>query len=339
MDTQAFTIMEMLQGISIARSIYTTAKLGIADLLRDGPKSSKELAEATQAHELLLYRLLRALASFDIFAEVEEGTFAHTPLSTKLRTDVPDSMHHFVLLFGDTWFWRTWEELDYSVQTGKKAFDHCHGTSVFEYLAEHPEDGKTFDRGLTSLSQLSNKAIATSYDFSSFSTLADIGGGHGSLLMTLLQSYPTLKGILFDRPPVIEGARQHIEQSLKQRCELVAGNFFEAVPTGADAYLIKYCIHNWDDEHAIKILKTCRQAMKPMSKMLIVDGVIAPNTMNGTFNSFNKYFDLLMLVIPSGKERTASQFAELYEASGFKLERIIETGSPVSIIEGIPVEA
>ena len=337
MDKQAFTILEMLQGISIARSIYTAAKLGIADLLRDGPKSIKELAQATKAHELLLYRLLRALASVDIFSEVEEGTFAHTPLSTTLRTDVPNSMYYWSLLFGDTWLWRPWEELDYSVQTGKKAFDHCHGTSIFKYLAEHPEEGKTFDRGMTSLSQLSNGPIATSYDFSSFSTLADIGGGHGSLLVTILQLYPSLKGILFDRPPVIEGARQHIEESLKERCELVAGNFFEAVPTGADAYLIKYCIHDWDDEHAIKILKTCRQAMKPTSKMLIVDAVIFPQTMNNPFNSFNKYFDLLMLVIPSGKERTASQFAELYEASGFKLERIIDTGSPVSIIEGIPV--
>jgi ubiquinone/menaquinone biosynthesis C-methylase UbiE len=246
-------------------------------------------------------------------------------------------MHHWALLFGDTRLWRTWEELDYSVQTGKTAFAHCHGTGIFEYLTTHPEDEKTFDRGMTSLSQLSNRPIATSYDFSSFSTLADIGGGHGSLLMTLLQSYPTMKGILFDRPAVIEDARQHIEQSLKERCELVAGDFFEAVPAGADAYLMKYCIHNWDDEHAIKILKVCRQAMKPTSKMLIADAVIVPNTMNGTFNSFNKHFDLLMLVIPSGKERTESQFAEIYAASGFKLTRIIDTGSPVSIIEGTPV--
>lgn len=334
----AFSILGMMQGMWVARSVYVATKFGVPDLLDEGPKSTQELAEITRTHEPTLYRLLRALASQGVFIEVGQRSFAHTALSRALRSNMPGSIRDEVILFGEKWKWAPWEELGYSVQTGETAFNRYHGVNIFEYLSQHAEDGNVFDLGMTSFSQLVNQPVVDAYDFSSFTTIVDIGGGHGSQLMAILKAYPNLKGILFERLPVIEGAREHIEESLKGRCELVAGDFFGIVPEGADAYIIKQCLHNWDDGHCIEILQACRRAMRSDSKMLIADRVIVPDTAGDPFNKFNKYWDLVMLTVaPGGRERTEAEFMKLYEAAGFKLTRIIPTKSPHCIIEGIPV--
>jgi cyclopropane fatty-acyl-phospholipid synthase-like methyltransferase len=196
-----------------------------------------------------------------------------------------------------------------------------------------PEIAKMFNEGMTSFSALVNEPILEAYDFSGISTLVDIGGGQGSLLTTILQKYPTMNGILFDRSSVIDSAAEGITGEVAQRCKLVAGSFFETIPQGADAYIAKQVFHNWSDDDCITILKGCRQAMKPEGRILIVDRVIVSDN---KATSFHKFWDVLMLITTNGRERTEKEFAQLYQSAGFKLTKITSTGTPVSIIEGIP---
>ncbi len=332
----AIAILELFQGMWIARTIYTATRLGIADLLHDSASDVQELAVATETDEKSLYRLLRALASVEVFAEIEPRQFINTPLSTALRSDVPGSIYHMVLLFGEEWKWQPWVDLDYAIHTGKTAFSHYHGMDLWQYFAQHPEAEKIFNQGMTDFSQLVNEPLVRAYDFSTTSTLVDVGGGLGSLLTTILARYPTLSGVLFERPSVIAEAQAYLADDIKARCELVAGDFFVEVPAGADVYIIKQCIHNWDDEHCISVLENCRRAMKPESKLLIADRVILPGTVG---SSFNTYWDLVQMAISSGRERTAAEFTALFAASGFKLTNIICTDVPLSIVEGVPLSA
>jgi hypothetical protein len=331
----SIAVLEMFQGMWLARSIYIVTKLGIPVLLRDGPCSSIDLAAVTKTHEPSLYRLLRGLASVGIFSEVERGQFAQTQFSRVLCPNVPGSIYHWILVFGDAWQWRPWEDLDYSIQTGETAFSRYHGVNIWGYLNEHPAAEKDFGLGMTDFSQIVNEPITLAYDFSS-STLVDIGGGHGSFLTSILRLYPEMKGTLFERPAVIEEAKKHIAEDLKERCTLIGGNFFEGVPEGIDVYIIKQCLHNWDDEHSIKLLNVCRKAMRPESKILVVDRVIVSDKEHDPFNTLNKFWDIIMLAVAGGRERTEDEFARIYEASGFKLTRIIRTHTPLSIVEGIP---
>lgn len=331
----SLAILEVLQGAWIARSVEVAASLGLADLLKDGPKTTSALAQATGTHEPALFRLLRSLASVGVFTDVEPGSFAQTPLSDALRTDRPDSICQMTRMLGEEWQTRIWENLEYSIRTGQPAFPQVYQTTMPEFILQHPAEGKRINLGLTSFSAMVNAPIAQAYDFSAFETLVDLGGGLGSLLTTILKAYPPLKGMLFERPAVIEAARGYIEPELQERCQLVAGNFFEAVPTGADAYLLKQVIHDWSDEDSIKILRTCRKVIKPDGKVLIADRVIQAD--EGPETRFNKFWDLLMLVIAEGRERTEEEFSRLYEAAGFRLTRVVATGTPISVVEGRPV--
>jgi hypothetical protein len=333
--SSAFALLEVAHGMWIARSLYAAAKFRIADLLKDGPQSVSELAAATGTHEQSLYKLLRALASIEIFVETESGQFANTALSIYLRSDVPDSQLYLVQLTGEEPLWRPWEAFEYSLRTGKSAFEHTYGTTLWQYLKQSkPETARLFNQAMTDFSRPVNRLIATSYDFSSFTTLVDVGGGQGTLLTTILKAYPALKGILFDLPSVIESASASIEEELRDRCELAAGDFWEAVPSGADAYLFKNVLHDWDDEHCVRLLKNCRQVINPQGRILIVEGVILTET-EGT--SFNKFQDLHMLVCFEAGERTEADFARLYEAAGFQVASVTRTGTPISIVEGVPV--
>ena len=331
----SFALFEILMGQWIARCVQVAANLGVADALGDSPKSVEELAQATDTHAPTLYRLLRSLASRGIFTEVRPGYFAQTELSAVLRSNQPGSLNALVRTYGSEWQWRAWGDLEYSIRTGKAAAEHVLGQRLFEYLKTHPQDIKLYQQGLTSVSEIINKTLAHVYDFSSFDTLVDVGGGHGSLLMTILASYPNLRGTLFDQAQVIEHAREHIASGVSERMHLVAGDFFVSVPEGGDAYLLKQVLHDWSDEDCIRILKACRQAMKPSSKLLVIDPIVQPD--EGPETTFAKLTDLLMLVVHAGRERTAAEFARLFASSGFKLNRIISTESPVGIAEGIPV--
>ncbi len=328
-------LLEHLCGMMRTQAIHHAARLRIAELVKDGPKSLAELATATNTHAPSLSRLLRALTSIEIFAEVEFEHFAQTPLSALLQPDVPGSMYHVTLLHGDQWQWHVWEGFAYTLQTGQPTFSQLFGADLFQYFTQHsPESAKVFNNAMTGFSEQVNVPIATAnYDFSSLDTLVDVGGGLGTQLTTLLKVHPPIrKGILFDRPPVIAQARASMADSgLRERCELVEGNFFEGVPRGADAYFMKQIIKDWNDAQCVQILDNCRKAMKPGGRVLVAEVVLRP----GRETSIQKFIDLQLMLLSPGQERTEAQYRKIFEAAGFTLMRIVPTASPYSILEGI----
>jgi len=327
-------VLQMASGYWVSRSIYVAAKLGIADLLKDSPKSCDELATATGTHAPSLYRVLRALASLGVFAETQPNHFTLTPLAACLQSDVPNSFRAFVIMLGEEQY-RAWGELMHSVQTGGSSFEHIYGMNLYEYLAQNPESAKIFDESMTNFSAIENAAIAASYDFSSIQTLVDIAGGQGLLIASILKSNPTLKGVLFDQPHVIERAKRFLEaEGVLERCQLAAGSFFESVPEGGDAYILKNILLDWDDERAIGILKRCHKVMADNGKLLVAQQVIPP----GSQPFIAKFLDLHMLAVtPGGRVRTEAEYRALFEKAGFKLTKIVPTQDEMSLIEGIRV--
>lgn len=324
-------MLQLIAGFWASRAIYIAAKLGIADLLKDRPKNSDELAQSIGMHAPSLYRLLRALASVGVFAEDEHGCFALTPIAATLRTDVPGSLRAFAIAELGEDHYPAWGEALHSVKTGEIAFDHLFGMDVWQYRAQHPEDGKIFDEAMASFSSVVNAVIVASYDFSPFGQIVDVGGGDGSLLASILQANPRMKGVLFDLPHVVAGARRRIEaEGIVERCEVVAGDAFTSVPSGGEAYLLKWIIHDWDEERSVAILKNCHRAMVENGKLLLVEAVIP----RGNTPSFHKFMDLNMLVMTGGRERNEAEYQALLEAAGFRLTRIIPTQSEMSVIEG-----
>lgn len=328
-------LLDMLTGCWISQALSVAATLGLADLLQEGPQSCETLAEATQTHAGALYRVLRALASVGVFAEDEAGRFRLTPLADLLRTDAPGSLCAFAIMLGAPEHWRAWEGVLHSVRTGQPAFDHVFGMPLFEYFSTHPEAARIFDEAMTSRSSQENAAIVAAYDFAAAHTVVDVGGGQGTLLATILQAYPNVRGVLFDLPHVIAPVRTRMESTAQAaRWAFVAGDFFAAVPAGGDCYLLKKVIHDWDDERAQRILTNCRTAMAGTGRLLLIEPLIPP----GNEASFNKRLDLLMLVWNAGgRERTEREHQSLLAAAGFRLSRIIPTRAGISIIEAIPV--
>ena len=329
-------LWRMTNAYQASQAIHVAATLGIADLLKDGPRSADELAEATGTHAPTLYRLLRALASVGVFAESNEhdGRFDLTPLAEYLRSDARGSVRAWAVQIGQPYYWTSWAHLLDSVKTGEPAFPKLHGTSVWEYRADRPEERAIFDTAMTGLSAMVAEAVVQSYDFSRFGVLADVGGGVGSLLAAILAANPSLRGMLFDQSQVVANAGPLLEGAgVADRCEVVGGSFFEAVPEGADAYLLKSVIHDWDDAEAVGILRKCREAMTDMGRLLVVEPVLRA----GNVPDPAKYMDLNMLVMLGGRERTADEFRSLLAEAGFSLSDIIATGSSHNIIDGVPV--
>ncbi|MGB8701987.1 MAG: methyltransferase [Thermosynechococcaceae cyanobacterium] len=326
--------MQMVNGYWISQAIFVAAKLGIADLLEAGPQRYEEIAAATGADARSIYRLLRALASLGIFSEVNEQKFALTPLAQFLRSNAPGSLRAMAIMSGEEHY-RAWGELLYSVKTGNDAFSQVYGLPIFPYLAQNPESAQIFDQAMTSYSSLEIGAVVASYDFSALDTLVDVGGGNGSLLTALLQANLHLKGILFDQETVVAGATPILAAGgVSDRCQVVAGNFFESVPTGGKAYLLKHIIHDWGDTEAIAILQHCRIAMPAEGRLLLVEMVIQPG--NDPF--IGKLLDLNMLTMcPGGCERTEAEYRTLLAQAGFQLTRIVPTSTFASIIEAIPL--
>ncbi|MBY0247518.1 MAG: methyltransferase [Nitrospiraceae bacterium] len=317
----------------VARLIHIAAKLRLADLVKKGPRTVEDLATAAGVQPLALYRILRALASVGVFAETKNRRFKLTPLAATLRTDVPASMHGWALMINENWGWDSWKELLHGVKTGEMPFLKAHGMPIFEYFETHPEDLQVFGESMTSLSRSENPTVPAAYKFSGIRTLVDVGGGHGSLLATILKANPKLKGVLYDQHSVVSRAEkdQHVTaKGIKERCRLESGNFFEAVPTGGDAYIMKSILHDWNDEACVKILANCRDAMNEMGKILVVDNVIAP----GNDPSWGKLLDIQMLII-GGRERTKKEFAAMFAEADLKLTRVVPTKGPLSIVEGV----
>jgi hypothetical protein len=325
-------LSRLMSGFWHTQAIHVAARLGLADLLRDGPRTPADLADATGTDPRALYRLLRALASIAVFAEDEQHRFRLTPLAECLRGDVPGSMRSLAIMRG-VWQYQAWGQLLYSVQTGRSAFEKIHSLPLFDYLPEHPEAGQLFDEAMTGVHGRETAAMLEAYDFSGITTLADVGGGNGSLLSAVLKQHPTMRGLLFDLPAVAGRARANLEGAgLAGRCRVEAGSFFDSVPAGADAYLLRHIIHDWDDEKSVAILQRCRQALGGAGKLLVVEGVVPP----GNEPSVSKFFDLSMMVVPGGMERTEEEYRRLYESAGFRLTRIVPTRTWISVIEGVP---
>ena len=320
----------LLTGYWTTQAVYVAAKLGIADLLANGPRSADDLAKATSVHAPSLYRLLRGLASMGVFSEDSEARFSLTPLAECLRTDAPGSQRALAIMCGEEHY-QAWGELIYSVQTGKTAFEKLYGMPIFDFLSKNLDQAKTFDAAMVGVHGRETSAMTDAYDFSGIGVLADVGGGNGSLLTTVLNKYPVMRGILYDLPGVTERAKANLQTAgLSDRCQVIGGSFFESVPAGADAYLMRHIIHDWDDEKATTILRNIRLSLKDGGRLLVVEGVIE----KGNEPCFGKLLDLTMLTIPGGKERTEEEFQKLFEAGGFHLSRIVPTKAEVSVIEG-----
>jgi len=324
-------LSQLLLGYRYSISIYVAAKLGIADLLRDGPRSCGELGRASGANSSALYRMLRVLASVGVFAEDEQGRFALTPSAGLLQTGIPGSIRPWAILIGDL-LWKPWAELLYSVKTGQPAFNHVYGMGMFEYLARSPEMAEAFNATMARETTLAADAVISAYDFSEIKTIVDVGGGNGVLIAAILKITPSMRGVLFDLPSVIEEAGGVIKaEGVTERCELVAGDFLKSVPSGGDAYLLKYILHNWDDEYAIAILKNCHSAMNEGGRLLVVEELIVP----GNAPSGTKLLDLNMLVLLTGRERTEAEYRALFNSARFRMTRVIPTHSLFSLMEGV----
>jgi O-methyltransferase/methyltransferase family protein len=330
--TPPATLLQMLGSYIVSQAIYVAARLGVADHLTDGPKAIKELAESVGAHSGALYRLMCALASIGIFTEVEPQHFALTPIGAGLQTGTPGSLRALALHVGDV-KWEVWGHMFHSVKTGETAFQHVHGMGYFDYLQRHPHKGRIFDEAMTGLVSQSITAVIAAYDFTSFSKVVDVGGGHGALMTAILKASSQTMGVIFDLPSVVERAKKNIEVTeLSSRCECIGGDFFISVPTGGDAYIMASIIHDWDDERSITILKNCRRIMSGREKLLLMEMVIPP----GDAPFFGKLLDLEMLVSLGGRERTEVEYRDLLAVSGFQLTRIVPTHALLSIIEASP---
>lgn len=326
-------VLEMVQGAWNAQAIYTAAKLGISDALADGPKSAREVAEKIGADADGVARLMRHLTTMGYYKSTRAGTFRLTAMGDVLRTGTPGSMRDMVLWVGAPEHRDHWDELPYSVMTGKTGVSRIRGKGLFEYFDDNPELSETFNGAMTSVSSLVDESVLAAYDFTGLGTIADIGGGHGSFLSDIVSRTPGTRGILFDLPSVVAG-NVFAQRGLADRCEAVSGSFFESIPAGADCYVLRIVIHDWAQEECLTILGNVRRAIKPGGRLLLVELVLPDDPSiphPGTLT------DLEMLVSVGGRERTRAGYAELLAKAGFELTRVVPTASPMSVVEAKPV--
>ena len=324
-------LLEMATGHWLAAAVHVAAELEIADHLKAGPLTVEELATKVSADADSLYRLLRTLSAAGVFSESTSRTFTLNSLARPLLKDAPDSVRGMCLLGGRGFHWDAWGSLRHSVRTGQSAIEHQHGKNLFEYLETHREDNRVFNEAMTGWASQSAKAVASAVDFSRFRLIADIGGGKGNFLGQLLASYPNSKGLLFDQAHVIEGADVILKMhGVLDRCEQVAGCFFEKIPAGADAYILKNIIHDWQDRKAVALLAQVAAGMDAKSRLFIVESVLPEG------NDFHpgKLIDLEMLVMtPGGKERTYKEFSALCDEVGLEIVKVHATAAIESVVE------
>lgn len=328
------SVLEIIFGYGASQAINVAARLGVADHLASGVGSTKELAEATGSDELAMRRLLRALVCLGIVTQSEPDSFALAPAGEPLRSDVPYSLRDMAMLVCGDETWRSWGELEYSVHTGLPAWDKVTGLSSFEYMAKHPEHAAVFNQAMAGYTKAVAPAIVAGGRFERFDTVVDIGGGDGSLLAAVLTAHPKSRGVLFDLPAGVAGADQTLAAAgVADRCDVVGGDFFTSVPDGADAYLLKSVLHDWDDDRSVQVLRACRAAMRPSGSVLVVEPVLPPVVtpeLTGIVLS-----DLNMLVNTGGRERTEDEFRDLFTAAGLQLTSVAGEGVDFRVLEGI----
>lgn len=329
----ATVLRQMLAGYWISQSLYLAARIGVADLLKDGSLTSLEIARATGVDESALRRLMRGLASLGAFVEDVDGRYGLTEIGRWLRTDVPGSLRALAIWNGDLPF-RVWGEALHSLTTSEPALERVLGRGLFSHLREDGEAAAVFHRAMAGLADHTAAAVLAAYDFSGLGTIADVGGGEGVLLAAILTEYPDLCGILYDLPDAADVARRRLDAAgVTGRCEVRAGDFLESVPS-ADAYVLSSVIHDWDDERGLRILRNCRRAMRGEGIVLLVDTILPDRP----GPSFSKLLDLQMLVVTGGRERNEAECARLLAAAGLRLKRTIATECPETIIEAVPTD-
>jgi len=315
-----------------SQCLRVAAELRLAERLAEGSKTVAQLAEETSTHAPSLQRLLRALVAMQVLVEESSGRYGLTALGAELRGD---RLGPAALLSNSDLYWQTWQHLDFSVRTGDRAFDLVHGMRDWDYYATHPDEGAQFDAAMAANTGPVTTAVLAAYDFSGFRLIADIGGGDGTLLKEILTQHPEPRGVLFDRSDVIERARLNLGPRLAGRVELVGGSFFDALPAGADLYVMKTIIHDWDDAHASEILERCREACAEGTRLVLIERVLPEHSDPDALEMY--MMDLNMLVNNGGLERTADGYRVLLSAAGFRLERILATGVGPSVLESTAV--
>lgn len=327
------TMLNLIAGFQVSQLVFIAAELGIADVLAKGAKSTQVIANKVGVHEPSLYRVLRVLASVGVFAEGADKKFRLTPLAQTLRSDRKDSLRDYARMMIGDYSWRPWGELMQGVRTGERVFDSVYKMPLFEYLQRNPDKERVYSASMASLSTMQNTAISRSYPFGHYEKLVDVGGAHGHLLGTILRRHSKLQGVLFDQPSVVAQAAKKefvTTPTLRKRCTIIGGSFFDAVPPDADAYLLKHIIHDWNDTDCVRILRNCRDAMRKGGRVLVADDIIAP----GNKPDFGKFIDIHMMLI-GGRERTREEFLDLFSAARLKLKRVIPTGTLASILETV----
>ena len=326
-------VMQILMGVMNSAAVSAIARLGIPDHLQSGPKTVEDLAHAVGAKPELLFRLMRATAGLGILAQTADGKWQQTSMSDVLRSDATETLRHFACLISDDWHVRALGSLDETVRTGEQATNRIYGMPVFAYFEKDPKSAETFNKAMTSFSTLEAPAIAKVYDFSGIRSLTDIGGGHGLFLATILERYLDMTGTLFELPQVVRDLAGGPLEPFKDRVRVLDGDMFNYVFPSADAYIMKRIVHDWSDEQCGKILSSCRAGVTNGGKLLVVDSVVPADAKYDPV----KVMDLVMMLFSGGKERTEKEFSALFAASGWRLNQIISTASPLSIIEGVPI--
>jgi hypothetical protein len=317
----------------VAKIVSVAAKIGVADHLADGPRDAESLAPKLGLHASSLHRFLRTLASIGVLTETDGHRFGLTPLGEALRSGAPGYARSSLITLGSAAFVAAFEQLEHSLATGETGFEKAMGMPIFDYYAQHPDEAQRFSETMIGFHGLEPPAIAAAYDFSGFGKIVDVGGATGNLLATVLAAHVGPSGVLFDLPHVVTDATGLLaDKAVTERVEVLSGNFFESVPAGADAYLLSHIIHDWSEEQCLTILGNCRKAMSPNGRILIIEMVLPP----GDTPHPGKVLDMVMLTVPGGRERTEPEYAALLAKAGFRLERVVPTASPVSVVEAFP---
>ena len=324
-------IAEILLSQLAPRLVHLAATLKLPDCLVEGPRTAEEIAQITATHAPALYRVMRTLAGLQFFAEDAEHRFALRPLGAALKSGTPS--HAAALTLGGELLTRSLDNVLYSVQTGKTAFERSFGMPLFDWLTANPVEASLVNETMIGFHGTEPPAIASAYDFSAFQIIADVGGSTGNLLTTILSQHPGPRGILFDLPHVVRDAPALIQnRGLGDRIRIEAGTFFESVPAGADAYILSHIIHDWNREQCLIILDRCRRAMNSGGRLLLAEMVLP----DGDAPHPGKMLDMVMLTVTGGEERTASQYGALLDAAGFRMTRVVPTASLATIVEAVP---
>lgn len=321
----------LIRAYQLSQMLSVTAALDLADRIRDQPCRADKLAAECGAHPGMLLRMIRALAAFGIFSVDAAGTVQHTAGSRLLRRDAVPTLHHAARYRGLPSNWAAWTNLEHTIRSGEPAFDYVFGLPNFEYLNRHPDEAELFHHFMQHSPDDRHSAVAGAYDFSAVKTIVDAGGGNGAFLAAVLAQNPDMRGVLFDEESALAGAPEALGQ-LMARCAIQPGNFFARIPEGRDVYVLSQILHDWSDERWAQILANCRTAMRPDSRLLVIERVL----MDGG-DPMNYLSDMEMMVLfPGAKERSVEEYSQLFAAAGLATDRLIRTRSAFSIIETMP---